>query len=281
MPLTSPLLAAFMALTAATCWGAGDFTSGLAARRSDAFRSVLISYSIGLAALAAMALASGEKLPPAADLGWGALAGLSGMTGLGFLLQGFASGRMGIIAPVSAVLTAALPVIFHALTEGLPDELQLTGFALALAGIWLLSRPERSGDRLAGIGLAVAAGLGFGGFFIALDQIGENAVFWPLVAGRLVACSVLVLFALATRRPVRLGRPVLGLLALAGVLDAAGNLFFLLAVQNGRLDVTAVLSSLYPAVTAILAWLVIKEHLTTLQVIGVSAAILAIVLITL
>jgi drug/metabolite transporter (DMT)-like permease len=132
-----------------------------------------------------------------------------------------------------------------------------------------------------GLGMAVVAGLGFGGFFIALGQVGESAVFWPLVAGRLAACAAMVAFALATHRAVLLRQSPLGLLTLAGVLDVAGNLFFLLAIHNGRLDVTAVLGSLYPAVTAILARLIIKEHMTRLQMIGVSAAVLAIVLITL
>ena len=279
--MNTPYLAALFALTAATCWGSGDFTGGLAARRSDAYRSVLVSYSVGLVVLALLALAQREALTTPADLGWGAISGLSGMLGLVFLFRGFASGRMGIVAPVSAVLATAIPVIFNALSEGLPDNLILAGFGIAIAGIWLLSRPEEFGVRPVGLGMAIVAGLGFGGFFIALDQIGDNAVFWPLVAGRIAACAVMMVFILATRRSMQLRRTPLRLLTLAGLLDASGNLFFLLAVQNGRLDIAAVLGSLYPAVTAILARLTIKEHMTRLQLIGVSAAILAIVLITL
>lgn len=281
MPINSPLLAAALALTAAACWGTGDFTSGLAARRFGAFGSVLISYAVGLVALVVVAVARAEAFPSLADLGWGALAGLSGMIGLGFLLRGFASGRMGIVAPVSAVLATAIPVIFAAFTEGLPRELQLVGFGLALVGIWLLSRPERLGGRPQGLGMAVLAGLGFAGFFITLDQVSESAVFWPLVAGRVAACGVMVVFTLAKGQPITLRQAPLRLLTVAGVFDVAGNLFFLLALQTGRLDVVAVLGSLYPAVTAILARLIIKERMTHLQVIGVSAAVLAIVLITL
>ncbi len=281
MVLNAPVVAAALALTAATCWGAGDFTNGVAARRSDAFRALLIGYTVGLAALVVVALARRETFPPLADLGWGALAGLSGMIGVGFLLQGFATGRMGIVAPLSAVLATAIPVMFSAFTRGLPGNLQLAGFGVAFVGIWLLSRPERLGGRPEGLGMAVVAGLGFGGFFVALGQIGASSVFWPLVAGRLASCVVMVAFVLATRRPLPLRQSPLGLIALAGMLDVAGNLFFLLATQNGRLDVTAVLGSLYPAVTAILARLVIKEHMTRLQMIGVTAAVLAIVLITL
>jgi drug/metabolite transporter (DMT)-like permease len=268
------------ALSAAAAWGSGDFTGGLVARRVGPFHTVLISYTVGLLALVIVALARLEQLPPPEDLMWGAMAGLSGMVGLGFLLRGFAAGRMGIVAPASAVLAAAIPVIFTALTEGLPRELQLLGFGLALVSIWLLSRPEQLGGRPAGLGMALLAGLGFGGFFTALGQVGEGAVFWPLVFGRLAACAVMVAFALSTRRPVIPPLPPLGLLALAGVLDVGGNLFFLLAIQSGRLDVAAVLGSFYPAVTAILAWLIAREQIARLQVIGVAVAVLAIVLIT-
>jgi drug/metabolite transporter (DMT)-like permease len=279
--MDASLLAILLALAAAVAWGAGDFAGGLASRRVDAFRTVLISYSVGLSALVIVVLARAEPLPPPADLAWGALSGLSGMIGIVSLFRGFVAGRMGIVAPVSAVLTAAIPVIFNALTEGLPGGLQLAGFGFGLVGVWMLSRPDRLGGRPEGLGLAVLAGVGLAGFFIALDQVGETAVFWPLVAGRVVGCTAMAAYVLATHRPVLSREIPLGLLALVGLLDAAGNLFFLLATQLGRLDVTAVLGSLYPAVTAILAWLVLKERMTRLQVAGVGAAVAAIVLITL
>lgn len=280
MPFDTAFLAAMSALTAAVCWGAGDFTGGLAARRSQVLSAVFLSYSVGLLALTLIALARAEPLPAFADLAWGGLAGLSGLVGISFLFRGFAAGRMGIVAPVSAVLATALPVIFNALTEGLPRELQLIGFGFALAGIWLLSRPERLGSRPDGLGMAILAGLGFGGFFIGLGQISETAVFWPLVAGRAVACAAMLVAALLSRRPLLLPQSPIPLLVTAGILDVAGNLFFLLAIQNGRLDITAVLGSLYPAVTTLLALLFIKERMTRQQIIGVSLAVLAIVLIT-
>ncbi len=280
MTAHSMIFVAMLALTAAACWGSGDFTGGFAARRSSVFRTVLISYGFGLVSLVIVALVRAEPLPSSADLAWGAVSGLMGMIGLGFLFQGFATGRMGIVSPVSAVLATALPVIFNALTEGLPGVLTLAGFATAIVGIWLLSRPDKMGKRPEGLGLAIMAGLGFGAFFIALDQVGPKAVFWPLVAGRFAACLAMLVFAFVTRRPVWVeGTPLL-ILALAGVLDVAGNLFFLLAIQNGRLDVASVLGSLYPAVTALLARWIAKEHLTQLQIVGICAAVLAIILIT-
>jgi drug/metabolite transporter (DMT)-like permease len=259
----------------------GDFSGGLAARRSDPFRAVFFAYCVGLAAMLIVAVARGERLTSPADLGWGALAGLSGMVGVGSLWGGFTVGRMGIIAPLSAVLSAALPVIFGGFSEGLPRAIQLVGFATALAGIWLLSRPEHLSGRPKGLGFAVLAGLGFGGFFIGLDRVGPNALFWPLAAARAACVAVMAVFALATRRRVSLWRSPLGLFVLAGILDVGGNLFFLLAIQNGRLDVTAVLGSLYSAVTALAAWWVIKERMNRLQILGVCVAVLAIILITL
>ena len=277
--LASPVLAALFALSAAAAWGSGDFTGGLVARRIGAFYAVLASYAVGLVALAVVALARGEMLPPPADVWWGAVAGLAGVVGLGFLLRGFSEGRMGIVAPVSAVLTASIPVLFAALTEGIPGSLQLAGFGVALAGLWLLSRPQELG-RPGGLGVALLAGLGFGAFFVALDQVGATSTFWPLAAGRLAALAVMVPLALARRRPLLPRGAPLGLLVLAGVLDAAGNLFFLLATQTGRLDVAAVLASLYPAFTTLLAWLIAGERMTRLQVAGAGAAIVAIVFIT-
>lgn len=280
MGLSTPFLAAGSALLAAIFWGAGDFSGGMATRRWDAFRTVLIGYSIGLAALAVVAIGTGEVMPSGDDLVWGAISGILGMIGIGFLFKGFQMGRMGIVAPVSAVLATAIPVIFNMITEGLPSALQFVGFVLAMVGIWLLSRPERFSGRPEGLEMAVMAGLGFGGFFIALDQVSEAAVYWPLVSARLAAVVVLVVIALYRPKPIILREAPVRLLVMVGIFDVLGNLFFLLALQNGRLDITAVLGSLYPAVTAILARVTIKEELTRLQLVGVGAAVLAIVLIT-
>ena len=278
--MSSTFIAAVFALSAGIAWGASDFTGGMVTRRIGAIHTMFISYLVACTILVIVALTRFEPFWLPAALIWGALAGLFGMAGFGFLLRGFSTGRMGIVAPVSAVMATALPVIFAMFSESLPRPLQRAGFGLALISIWLLSRPEKLGGRPAGLGMAVLAGLGFGSFFIALDQIGENSVFWPLAAGRLAACVSVLAFALFTRRPLIPKASPLHLLILLGCLDVGGNLFFLLAVQTGRLDVAAVLASLYPAVTAILARLIAKEHMTQLQVVGLAIAILAIVLIT-
>lgn len=278
--MSASLVAALLALSAAVAWGSGDFTSGLATRRVGAFYTLLISFAVGLIGVVALVAITSESLPAPIDLIWGATASLLGTTGFVFMLRGFAIGRMSIVAPVSAVLAAAIPVLITAFFEGLPGYVQLLGFALAFVSIWLLSQREQDEDRPAGIGLALLAGLGFGLFFVALDQISEGAVFWPLVAGRTAACTVLVIFALVTGRKLIPTAAPWGLLVLAGVLDVGGNFFFLTAVQTGRLDIAAVLVSLYPAVTVLLAMVIAKERMTRVQAISVALAVVAIALIT-
>ena len=278
--MPASLLAAIFALSAAVVWGSGDFASGMVARRIGPFHALLISYAIGLLGLTLLAVATAEPLSSTVDLGWGVLAGLFGMAGFFFMLRGFTLGRMGVVAGVSSLLASSVPVLVAALTIGFPRPLQLAGFLVAFLAIWLLSYRDENRQRPAGISLAVLGGLGFGAFFTIMDQISHDALFWPLVASRLVACLLMAGFALATRRPlIPVGAPT-RLLLVAGFFDVFGNLFFLLAVQTGRLDLAAVLVSLYPAITVILAALIIKERMTRLQVVGVMFALLAIALIT-
>lgn len=279
--MSPTILASVLSLAAALVWGTGDFTGGLSARRIGAFHALMVSFFFGLGSLVVVALVANEAQPATRDLLWGAGAGLLGMLGFLFMLRGFAIGRMSVVAPVSSVFAAVVPVIFAGFTVGLPKAIQLAGFVLAFVSIWLLSRRESEGTRPSGIGLALLGGLGFGLFFTALDQISEGAVFWPLVAGRGIAVVVMLAFALITRKPVVPKKSPMGLLALAGVLDVGGNLLFLLAVQTGRLDIAAVLVSLYPGVTVMLARFIAKESMSRMQVIAVGLAVLAIMLIAL
>jgi drug/metabolite transporter (DMT)-like permease len=190
-----------------------------------------------------------------------------------------AIGQMGIAAPVTAVLSAGLPVLFTALFHGLPTALKIAGFGLALAGVWLLSRPTHVSGLPAGFGLAVLSGFGFGGFLILIAQAGHATVLWPLAASKVASFATMVIVALATRQAARPAAGLLPLAFLAGVLDVAGNAFFMLAAHLGRLDVAAVLSSLYPASTVVLATIVLKERVTRIQAAGIVVALLAIPLI--
>lgn len=268
------------ALSAALTWGSGDFISGLGARRIGAFHTLLISLPIGFLAALAGALAIGEPVSSLADLGWGILGGLVGTVGFMSMLHGFAVGRMGVVSPVAAAIGAMVPVFVTALSAGMPPAQQLWGFGLALASIWLVSPRGGEQHNNSGLGLGIIAGLGFGLFFTTLDQISEGATFWPLAASRLASSLMLAGIALATRRRLLPAKLPVAILIASGVLDMLGNFLFLRAVQTGRLDIAAVLVSLYPGITVLLARIIEKEHLSRLQVVGVGLALLAIALIT-
>ena len=267
-------------LASAVSWGAGDFSGGLASKRQDVTVVIVISQVFGVIMLAALALLWREALPPFQYLFYGALAGIAGALGLAALYRGLATAHMGLVAPLTAVIAAGLPVLVGALSVGLPGKQQLIGFALAFAGIWAISR-QGYGVRLAprALTLPLLAGAGFGLFFILIDRVSESAVFWPLVAARLSSMAFLSLAFLRRRAKIR--QPLnLPLLALTGVLEAGGNIFFALASASGRLDIAAVLASLYPAATVFLAWLVLRERLSPRQWMGIVATLAAIILIT-
>src|SRR5258708_7271859 len=177
-------------LAASLFWGSGDFSGGLASRRANTSSVVLAAYAVGFVLLVALALIWQEPFPGPSDLLWGGLAGVAGVLGLLSFYSALSTGKMGIAAPVSAVLTAMLPVLFSAFTAGLPTLLQLGGFVLALLAIGLVSRPERATGRPKGIGLALLAGCGFGCFFILISRVNPATTFWPLAAARLT--SVLI-----------------------------------------------------------------------------------------
>jgi drug/metabolite transporter (DMT)-like permease len=284
-PTNGIIATVLFGLAASLCWGSGDFSGGLASRRINASSVVIAGYSVGFVLLLALALLWREGFPEPVDVLWGGLAGLAGALGLIAFYTALASGKMGIAAPISAVLTAMLPVLFSALTAGLPGPLRLGGFVLALLAIALISRPDRAADgRPQGIGLAVLAGFGFGCFFILISRVSPGATFWPLAIARLTSVVSLLVVLLLRRQPMRQllsgVRRVELLVLLAGTLDALGNVFFVLAAHSGRLDVAAILSSLYPAATVLLAAVVLRERVTRMQAVGILLVLLAIPLIS-
>ena len=270
---------AVLGLASAASWGAGDFCGGLATRRTGVFGVVIASQLLGAVMLIGAALALGETVPPLTDLLWGGLAGLAGAVGLLALYRALAAGRMGLTAPISAVVAAIIPVVFGALADGLPGWAKLTGFGLALAAVWLITRTGESRIRLSALGLPLVAGVGFGIFFVTIDHAGRTAAVWPVVAARLFSTTMLAMTARVTGQPAMPDFAHWRLIALSGVLDAGGNAFYALAAQAGRMDAAAVLGSLYPASTVLLAWVLLKERLTRMQMIGVAAALGAIVMI--
>ncbi|MHB8625944.1 MAG: EamA family transporter [Aggregatilineales bacterium] len=314
MSIQPSIIAVALGLASAVSWGAGDFSGGFATKRANTFGVVIVSQVAGLILLALIAVLSHDPIPPPKDWLWGAAAGIVGGVGLIAFYRALATGQMGITAPVSAVFTALLPVTFTALTQGLPPAVQLVGFTLGLVGVWLLARPEGKGNhsvdeklapqsplqavetrsrrnaplstkwRGAGgevLGLAILAGFGFGSFLVLIHQAGTVSAFWPLLAARGASLVFLTIVALTTQRQWLPNKRLVPFLILVGALDLAGNAFFVLAGQAGRLDVASVLSSLYPGMTVLLAVIILHERMSRWRLLGIGAALLAVVLIAL
>jgi drug/metabolite transporter (DMT)-like permease len=273
------LTGAGLSLSTAAIWGAGDFAGGIATKRANVFRVVAGAHACGLLLMLLLVWITGEALPPRSTLLWGALAGISGALGVAALYQALSIGRMGIVAPVASVITGVLPVLAGIYSEGMPDRIQLVGFVVALVSIWLIARPDGEIDTHRGLGLAVLAGVMFGLFFIACKQAGHHGVFWPLVAARTASTLlmlVIVAFSVGDKRPLR---PAFVPILFSGILDTSANALFIAATQHGRLDVTSVLSSLYPASTVILARIFLKERMSATQNAGIVGALIAVALI--
>ncbi len=269
------------ALLSALVWGSGDFSGGMAARRSNQFQVLALSAFSGLVILVAAALVWREGFPSPQGMLFSALGGAGGAVGIAALYRALSMGHNASVAPTSAVIGAALPVVFSAVTLGPPGAIHLAGFGLAMLGIFLVSLPGNAAVRVSrqGFLLACLAGIGFGAFFIFLGQVDPGKIFTPLIIAR---CFTLVV-GLGLVKGNRLALPGLfsnGWALLAGILDAGGNLFYILARQYTRLDIAAVISALYPASTVVLAAIVLKERSSGLQRLGVLVCLLAIVLIT-
>jgi drug/metabolite transporter (DMT)-like permease len=273
------LISPSLSLSAAFSWGAADFSGGIATKRSNVFSIVIIAHATGLVFMLLLAVASGEAIPGPTSLLWALAAGAAGGAGLACLYKALAVGKMGLTAPLSAVITALVPVVFNFGSEGLPHGSQLLGFALAFVSIWLIARQSGGAGASEGFGLAIAAGAGFGGFLLFIKFAGVQAVFWPLVVARAASLGLMVASNLISRGRWRPAPGMLRYVLLAGVLDSGANALYVAATQHGRLDVAAVLSSLYPASTVLLARVVLKERLSRLQSAGMGTALLAVMLI--
>ncbi|GBC63653.1 EamA/RhaT family transporter [Desulfonema ishimotonii] len=279
--ISTEVLAITYGLSSALTWGAGDFSGGVATKRGNVFSVILFSQVFGAIFLVGLALLFAEKIPRPDQLLWGGLAGMSGALGLIALYKGLAQERMGIVAPLSAVIMAILPILFAAMTQGLPQISQLSGFGLAIFAVWFLSCDDSgAGIRFREIWLAVGSGFGFALFFIFINRASSDAILWPLVAARLASLTMMAVLSFTRGQTGIPGKRLFPVIALAGILDATGNAFFVLSAQLGRLDISAVLASLAPGTTVVLAWLILKERLRPRQWLGVGAALLALVLIS-
>lgn len=281
MTASTQFVSAGYSLAAVVCWGTSDFTGGYASKRSDAFLVTLLAHTGGFILMTSLALAARAPIPPRASQAWAIAAGALGGTALAIFYRALAGGKMGLAAPMAAILAAGIPTVVGIATEGLPGAIPILGFVTAGAGIWLIARPDGSAGAEEGLGLAFIAGLGFAGFFLCINQTGNSSAVWSASFSR-VGSLLMVAGIVIVRR----GRHALVLRdalmgVFAGCLDSTGTLFFIRANQTGRLDAAVVLSSLYPVITVLLARLVLKEHFSRWKAIGIIAGLAAVPMIAL
>jgi drug/metabolite transporter (DMT)-like permease len=277
-----------LGLLSAATYGAADFLGGLATRRAGVFPVIIVSQMFStpiLLALLPFFLGDG---PSAQALGWGAASGFAATAGIGFFYKGLSIGRMSVVAPVTAVLSSTIPVAYGLVDGERPGALSLGGVALALIAVALVSaspgnvvdgQPTRlSGSE--GLWHAVVSGIGFAFFFIMLSRAGgTEAGLWPLIGARAASLATMLSGALLLRRSLRPGSANISLIAGDGLLDVAANVFYLLSTRYGLLSIVAVVTSMYPASTVVLARVVLNEKLYRLQLIGLLAAVAGMVLI--
>lgn len=245
-------------------------------RRTALFGVVLVSQLTGMLLALGLAIVRGETAPESADLVWSVLGGVAGGIGITALYNGLAVGRMGIVAPVTGVLAALIPVMTGIVVEGVPPPLVLVGIGLALVAVLLVSRVRDEGGGPSGLGFALVAGGGIGLFSVFIAQINDGHAFGPLVAIRGTEAILIGLAVLLTRSAWRPDRRLLPAIAGVGALDMLGNGAFILAVQAGALAVAAVLSSLYPVTTVVLASVFLGERVTRFHAAGIGLAVAAI-----
>ncbi len=279
MSLPAQYIPAAYSLTAVGVWGTSDFLGGMGARRANAFLFTTIVHISGMVMMGTLALMTHSLFPGAASVGWSLAAGTAGGLALAFFYRALSRGNMGLVAPVAAVLSAAIPTLVTAFSTGFPGYRHLLGFLLAGIGVWLISRTEGDSGRPEGLGTAVLAGVGFAGFYLCIHQAGDASALWTAACSRFASLAVTAAFVIFGRHIRSVAAPVLAIAVIAGILDVSGSAFFVRANQLGRLDDAVVLSSLYPAVTVLLARFFLHEHFSRGRTIGMVAALAAVPMI--
>ncbi|MBV8050444.1 MAG: EamA family transporter [Acidobacteriaceae bacterium] len=278
MTSTAQFVSTSFSLAAVFAWGTSDFLGGYAARRANTFLLTSLAHATGLILMLVLATATHAQFPSERSILWAIAGGISGGGALALFYRALATGRMGLTAPVAAVVGAAVPTVFDMATEGAPGALHIAGFVIAAAGIWLISRSE-DGSGAAGLGLAAISGTGFAGFYLCISQAKDGSALWLAVFSRVGALAVTGLVVLLQRNFRDIARAAARWGMLAGCLDVSGTALFVRASQTGRLDSAVVLTSLYPAITVLLARLILREHFTRWKAVGLFAALLAVPMI--
>jgi len=271
------VLAVALGLFSGLSWGVADFLGGMASRRAAVLGVVALSQAVGLAiTLVALAIVHPD-VPPARELAMGALAGLSGVVGLVAFYRAMSVGSISLIAPISA-LGAVVPVSLDLAAGRTPGFVAFAGMMLALAGAALAARAPGPASRR-GVGLALVAALGFGGFFSLLAGAAASSVLWGLAASRVASTPVAVGLALAVGGGLAMSRRTVMVVVVSGALDVGANLLFAAASQKGLVSVVSVLGSLYPVATVALAGVVLHERLGRMQAVGAAVALGGVALI--
>jgi drug/metabolite transporter (DMT)-like permease len=273
-------MSAAAALLASVAWGVADFLGGLKSRTVHVLVVLLLAQISGVLAIGLVVALAGNA-PPASVL-WAALAGVFGALGLASFYRGMAVGAISVVAPIAAV-GAIVPVVFGIATGDDVSRLQGIGFALALSGVALASfeRREAGAVRIAaGVPWALAAVVGFGGYYVPMHEASGEDFIWAALVFRCTVALVALAAWLVLRPPLRAARGHLGAITMIGILDTAGNTLFAAASSQGEVSVVSVLATLYPVTTVALAALVLGERLDRLQLVGVASALAGVVLIS-
>jgi drug/metabolite transporter (DMT)-like permease len=283
------MVAIFLAAASAIVWGTSDYAGGRVTRRFDALCVAVTSKLVSLPVLALYPLLVRGSINPA-SLGWGAAAGVVGVFALVAFYRGLSQGAMAVVAPVSAVTAAVVPLLVGLVTEQWPGRAAVVGAVCAILAIGLVSLGPADGKvRITAtlLGLALGSGVGFGLFFVLMRRADLAASghggLWPVVAAQIGALAIGVLPLLWSRSGGVLGvlreRSVLPWVAMTGVLDLTANVLYLLAVRDGLLSIVGPLAALYPVSTVLLALILDRERVRPIQVAGLGLAVAALMLV--
>lgn len=265
-------------------WGAADFSGGCASRRANAFVVTAFSHVCAFALMFAIAVSTRGEFPSRTSIAWAIAAGAIGGFSLAIFYRVLASGQMGLIAPISALIGAAIPTLADIAMEGAPSRWTVAGFILAIVAIWLITRPEPAGEAERsgppkGAAMAALAGVGFAGFYLCIHQASGSPI-WVATISRIGSFTTTAIAVAALRVPLALDRQAAALGMTAGFVDITATALFIFASEHGRLDEAVVITSLYPAVTVLLARIFLKEHFSPWRFVGLLAALAAVPLIS-
>ena len=271
------------AVLAALLYGGADFAGGYASRRTSVFTVLVLSQIAGSLVALIAAPILGPNAPTQADLLWGVLGGACGSLGLFFLYYGIAKSVVAIVSPVSALVGALVPMLFGLFLGETPSVPAWVGAGLCLPAVLLLSYEPAGSDALREVRKALLfgllAGLGFGGFFIAVSRPAADAGLWPLVTARCASILAISVATLIARTPPRLGSASLWIVLAAGICDMGANIAFVLASREGLLILVTIITSLFPGPTVLLARIFMHQRLGPVRLLGFLSALAGVALI--